>query len=71
MKRKINLIAIGNFIGLISGLSIMFEYFYKICILPFFKKELVGITPFGFIILFLAFIVVIKNFAYFEERIKK
>jgi hypothetical protein len=71
MKKKFSWFAVGNMVGLIGGLIVILNYFYNICIKPFIESKLIGITPFGFIILILAFIVCGTNFNYFDEKLSK
>jgi len=70
-KRKLNWVAIGNAIGLIASLLLIIDTIVKIVIKPFFTKQLVALTPFGLILLIIAFMVCNSNFNYFNERITR
>ena len=61
-KKKINLIAIGNMVGLIGGALYILETMYQVI----FKIQ--TLTYFGLGLTIVAFIVCGSNFNYFEER---
>lgn len=71
MKKKLNWVAIGNLVGLISGGYYMIYTFYMICIKPFITNKIISMTNLGLIIFILSIFVVASNFRYFEERLEK
>ena len=64
-KKKLNLIAIGNVIGMIASASVILESLYH----AIFKMQ--TLTYFGMGVMIAAFIVFGANFNYFEERLGK
>ena len=71
MKRKINVVAICNFIGLIISLVVILDTIYHLLILPFIVKETTAITFFGTLILVMAIYTFVKNLRYFKKRLKR
>lgn len=69
-KRKLNWVAVGNMMGLIISIIVMFEYFYILCIKPFIDSNLAGLTPFGMITFIFAFIMFASNIIYFKDRLQ-
>lgn len=68
-KKKLSWVAVGNMVGLIGSALTILDTFYVIVVKPFFTNEPMALTPFGLIVLILAFIVCGSNFNYFEERL--
>lgn len=62
-KYKLNWVAVGNLIGLISSLLFILNTLYHLI----FKMQ--TLTYFGLGLTIIAFIVFGSNFTYFEERI--
>ena len=62
-KYRLNWVAIGNLLGLISSILFILNTAYNII----FKMQ--TLTIFGFCLTIFAFVVCGSNFTYFEERI--
>lgn len=71
MKKKLNWIVVGNMVGFIGGLLVILDTMYQLLFKPLFVNRMITLTPFGLIVLILAFIVCGANFNYFDERITK
>ena len=68
-KKKLSWVAVGNMVGLIGSALAILDTVNEIVIKPFFTNEPMALTPFGLIVLIIAFIVCGANFNYFEERL--
>ena len=64
-KRKLNLISVGNMVGLIASTLVILESMYHVII------GMKTLTYFGLGVVIVAFIVCGANFNYFDEKLSK